>query len=133
MDQHYFGHNTDLALNEGVLPSDTFSSSGESETHFDGETSVEDELLNKCGERGELDEVMLHLHDQCCHRAASVLHDRIRTTLLGPIILSILLGAQHSMDLHEKIAITRQREVTKTFHVKQKLLISTCTASCYRM
>ena len=35
-------------------PSNTFSPSGESETLFDGETSVEDELLNKCGERGGL-------------------------------------------------------------------------------
>ena len=46
---------------EGMPPSNTFSPSGESETHFDGETSVEDELLNKCGERGELDEVMLRV------------------------------------------------------------------------
>jgi hypothetical protein len=66
MDQHYFGHDTGLALYEGAPPSDTFSSSGESETLFDGETSVEDELFNKCGERGALEEVILrvdHLFD----------------------------------------------------------------------
>merc|ERR550514_1390848 len=87
MDQHYFGHDTGLALYEGAPPSDTFSSSGKSETLFDGETSVEDELFNKCGERGALEEVILrvdHLFDLDLDAVASAILSYAGKTELAP-------------------------------------------------